>query len=698
MPLPSDYLERVYAGVLGKIIGVYLGRPFEQWSYQRIMADLGTITSYVHDKLGVPLVVTDDDIAGTFTFLRALEEHGVKPNLSAEEIGKTWLNNIVENRAILWWGGRGYSTEHTAWLNLKRGVPAPASGSTEINGITVAEQIGAQIFIDGWAMVAPGNPRLAAQLAEQAGRVSHDGAAVHAAMLIAAMEAEAFVSDDMDHLIDTGLSMIPESSTIVRLIADIRAWHATHPDWRRTRQLIEDKYGYENYSGNCHVVPNHALVIMSLLYAPDDFHLAQTIVNTSGCDTDCNAGNVGCLLGIKLGLAGIDAGPDWRGPVADRILISSADGGGAITDAVRVSMNIASLGHRLAGLTPPGAPKGGAAFHFSLPGSVQGFAADCTESAPGSLALGNGGNTLALRIKDLAPGQRVSAMTPTFSPPETLQMEIYDLMACPLIYPGQTVEAQARAENALSAPLTIGLRLEVYGRDDMLTALDGPFETIQPGGTCTLCWTLPDTGGQPIQKIGFVLSTERPGATGTVHVDRLGWSGTPTLLLRRPDEPSDFWRQAWVNDVSIFSKNFPAAFSISQSVGEGIIIHGTRDWRDYEVLSDVTIHLATEAGIAARVQGLRRYYALLLSRQGKVSLVKVRDDVRTVLADKPFDWSFERPYAVKLSVKGNTIACALDGDTLFTVVDDIDVYDSGGIGLVINEGALSTSEIRVGAV
>ncbi len=32
MPVPSDYLERVYAGVLGKIIGVYLGRPVEMWS------------------------------------------------------------------------------------------------------------------------------------------------------------------------------------------------------------------------------------------------------------------------------------------------------------------------------------------------------------------------------------------------------------------------------------------------------------------------------------------------------------------------------------------------------------------------------------------------------------------------------------------------------------------------------------------
>jgi len=27
MPIPNDYTERVYAGVLGKIIGVYLGLP-----------------------------------------------------------------------------------------------------------------------------------------------------------------------------------------------------------------------------------------------------------------------------------------------------------------------------------------------------------------------------------------------------------------------------------------------------------------------------------------------------------------------------------------------------------------------------------------------------------------------------------------------------------------------------------------------
>ena len=344
MSLPSDYIERVYAGVLGKLIGVYLGRPFEGWTYAKIMEKLGPIDYYVHERLGQHLVVTDDDVAGTFTFLRALEDYGVSPDLSSEDIGKAWLNYLIEHRSILWWGGNGNSTEHTAWLNLKRGIAAPASGSIAVNGSTVAEQIGAQIFIDGWAMVAPGQPELAARLARAAGEVSHDGESVHAAALWAAMEAEAFVSRDIDHLIDTGLSVIPKDCLIARLIADIRRWHAENPDWLTTRQLIQDTYGYDKFPGNCHVVPNHALMIMAILYAPHDFQAAQRIVNTAGWDTDCNAGNVGCLSGLMLGLEGIEAGPDWRGPVADRLLISSADGGNGINDAVRIAYYVANLG------------------------------------------------------------------------------------------------------------------------------------------------------------------------------------------------------------------------------------------------------------------------------------------------------------------------------------------------------------------
>src|SRR3981081_1841486 len=197
MLLPKQYVERVYAGILGKLIGVYLGRPFEGWTHDQIVKELGPIWYYVHDRFNQPLVVTDDDVSGTFTFVRALPDNNKTQEITSEQVGRTWLNYLVEGKTVLWWGGLGNSTEHTAFIRLKEGVPAPRSGSIELNGATVAEQIGAQIFIDSWALVAPGNPELAVRLAREAARVSHDGEAVFAAQLLAAMESQAFIEPDI---------------------------------------------------------------------------------------------------------------------------------------------------------------------------------------------------------------------------------------------------------------------------------------------------------------------------------------------------------------------------------------------------------------------------------------------------------------------------------------------------------------------
>src|SRR5690349_11862808 len=269
--VPPDYPERVYAGVLGKIIGVYLGRPFEGWTHEQIVANLGEIKYYVNDRHDLPvrnhqLVVTDDDISGTFTFLRALPDYNNSPNLTPAQIGQTWLNYIIENRTILWWGGLGNSTEHTAFLRLKHGIQAPRSGSIELNSRVVAEQIGAQIFIDGWGLVAPGDPALAADLARRAASVSHDGEAIYGAQVIAAMIAQAFVESNIDKLIDVAVDFIPNDSIIYRMITDLRDWHAADGnDWYAARAKLAARYGYDKYGGNCHIVPNHGLVILSLL-------------------------------------------------------------------------------------------------------------------------------------------------------------------------------------------------------------------------------------------------------------------------------------------------------------------------------------------------------------------------------------------------------------------------------------------------
>src|ERR1700751_4549544 len=245
---------------------------------------------------------------------------------------------------------------------MEFGHPGPEGRSNQLNGKTVAEQIGAQIFIDGWAMVSPGNPGQAAYLAEQAACVSHDGEAVHAARLLAAMEAQAFVEADIERLLDVGLGFVPEDCLIRRVVDDVRGWHAgdNNDDWERTRALIVERYGYDKFKGNCHVIPNHALIILATLYGGNSFQDTMRIVNTAGWDTHCNAGTAGCLSGIRTGLAGIDAGPDFRTPIADRMYISTADGGGSITDAVIEAQSLIATGHVLAGSSRTAALKNGA--------------------------------------------------------------------------------------------------------------------------------------------------------------------------------------------------------------------------------------------------------------------------------------------------------------------------------------------------
>jgi ADP-ribosylglycohydrolase len=683
-PLPADYLERVYAGALGKVIGVYLGRPFEGWSHDRIMRELGQIDYYVHDKLDVPLLVTDDDITGTFTFLRALPDYGNDADITPAQIGQTWLNYIIEGRTILWWGGLGNSTEHTAFLRLKHGIEAPRSGSIELNGQVVAEQIGAQIFIDGWALVSPGRPDLAAELARRAGTVSHDGEAVHAARALAAMEAQAFVESDLDTLLDTGLSFIPADSVVARMVRDIRDWHRTEPDWRRARDLLDESYGYDSYGGNCHVIPNHGLIVLALLYGGGEWDRSMMIVNTCGWDTDCNSGNLGCLLGIRNGLDGFGTAHDWRGPVADRIYLSTADGGRAITDVAAEAVRIANIGRALAGQESVD-PKDGSRFHFELSGSLQGF-----QLTGGSGDVANVEGALAVRWAD---SSGATATTPTFIPPEATTMPGYSLMASPTLYPGQRLQATVSADAGNGDPVDCRLVVTHYAGDDGLVTVAGSETTLRAGEVAALTWTVPDTGGQPIASVGITV-TPGADAPGTVRLDRLTWDGVPDVLFGRPADGGSMWHRAWVDGLDDFGARWPETYRLIQNDGRGLLMQGTREWADYQVSATVTPHMAEAAGIAARVQGLRRYYAVLIGNDGRARLVKSLDGER-VLAETALAWELGRVYHLSLTVTGNRIQAAVDGAALFDIEDAERPLDGGGIALVIQNGRAGCEEVRV---
>lgn len=698
LALPHDYAERVYAGILGKMIGVYLGRPFEGWTYEKISAELGEITGYVHEKLGVPLIVTDDDLSGTFTFVRALEDYAYTPDLTPAQIGQTWLNYIVEDRTILWWGGMGNSTEHTAYLRLKRGITAPESGSSRLNGKVVSEQIGAQIFVDGWAMLSPGDPAQAASLARRAGSVSHDGEAIYASQVLAAMEALAFVEHDLQKLLDVGISFIPKDSITSQMIQDIRAWHREEPDWRKTRASIAEKYGYNTYGGNCHTLPNHALIILALLYGEDQFQKSLTIVNTSGWDTDCNSGNVGCLLGIKNGLSGLSGGPDWRGPLADRLYISSADGGRAITDAVNETYYLVRAAHILT-RTPFTPPKGGARFHFSLPGSIQGFQLETSTTSPFTLTnvthpRDMSQRCLALRYDELRANQPVCIATPTFIPADAINMPGYSLQASPTLYSGQRVQAMLFADQENSAPITCQLFIRVYDTNDQLKVIQGPKILLSAGEESRITWGIPDTNGAPIAAIGLRYEAAQT-TQGYIYLDFLTWSGAPEVTLTRPKEKGTMWHRAWVNGVDQFESWWPdESYRLMQNSGRGLIIQGTREWMDYQVKAVLTPHMAEAVGLGARVQGIQRYYALMIFQTDHVRLIKVHDG-EIVLAERNLAWVPDHQYDMVLQVRGSNIQAWIDEQQIFDIEDYNSPLLSGGVALICQEGRMGCDRVIV---
>jgi hypothetical protein len=460
--------------------------------------------------------------------------------------------------------------------------------------------------------------------------------------------------------------------------------------------IMEKHYGYDRFGGNCHIVPNHGLIILALLYGEDSFQKSLMIANTCGWDTDCNSGNVGCLLGIKNGLAGIDAGPDWRGPVADQLYLPTADGGSCITDALTQTYKIVNMGRALAGEKPL-APKNGARYHFSLPGSVQGWTLEQSVESKGTAQVRNLGGKLAINYQALAAGRVARVAAATFITPETARQGGSALFASPTLYPGQTVRAAVSADGHNARPALVKLYLQHAGEGEALTRVYGPEVLLAAGQGHELTWTVPEVGGQPIVRLGVEI-VANDGADGRVDLDWLTWSGEPDITLIRPAGGGDLWRKAWVEGVNTFqpwgTTGPGQVFSVIQNEGRGLAIHGTRDWRHYSVSASLTPHLAKTAGLAARVQGMRRYYGLLVTADQTLRLVKVLDGEH-VLAEMPLTWTQnDSTLAMELTVKGNRITGTVDGKKL-EATDTDHPLESGGIALVIEEGRLCSGPVRV---
>lgn len=700
MKMITNYEEDVYAGLLGKVVGVYMGRPFEGWNKEALEAKWGLVNRYVHEDVAQPLVVSDDDISGTLTFIRAMEDSGKYAETSSKDFGNAWLNYIIENKSVLWWGGAGSSTEHTAYLRLKQGISAPYSGSMALNGQNVAEQIGGQIFVDAYGLVAPGKPELAAELARRAATVSHDGEAVYAAMLLAGMISAAFIEKDMTCLLDIGLSLIPAESTIARVHREVRRWCSEDGDWRITFQRINDHFSPKKFLGG-HIVSNHALMVLAWCYAPDNFQMSQAIVNTAGWDTDCNAGNVGSLMGAKVGLAGINKQYDFQGPMADRLVIPTGEGTRGVSDVLIEALHLAKIGRRVMGWEELPAAKNGALFHFEMPGALHGFMAENDNFAVrGTAQVTNtasiqsaGSRAMLISYRELSEGSCARISTPVLA---RFSNHPYAHMSCPRLFPGMTVTMKGIAGEQHGDNVKLRLFTRQLSIDDSPAAISySAPQIISAGQPFTLNFQQPDTG-MPVVDLGLEINGVNRSA-GEFQIDSVDISGTPAFKIPNHIPMLDKEAPGWINSMErIGYYNFiyddGELTEITAGENRGVLVTGTSAWQDYTITADIAMHMADEAGIIVRYQGLKRYYALL-QRAGKLQLICQGNEER-VLAEIEHLWPCDEFRQLKVQCRGSEITAWCAGKELFSINDSC--YPNGGAGFLAKMGKIGVRNGEIG--
>ena len=339
----DEYLKKVYAAWLGKVIGVRLGSPVENWTSDQIMAKYPKEEGYLVDY---DIYASDDDTNGPLFFVRALLDN---ETIDAETIGNTFLNYLQEYKGFFWWGGVGVSTEHTAYENLKKGIKAPLSGSREVNGLTMAEQIGGQIFSDCWGYVAGYDADRAKKLAAMASSVTHDGNGIQGGIFVAVAITLAMQRNDIHEVIEETLTYLNKDMEYYKVARDILSFYEENKDdYRKCLKYIQTNYGYDKYPGVCHIIPNMALMIMAMSYGDNDFDKTLIILNRCGWDTDCNVGNVGSIMGALLGLEGISE--KWILPINDVLNASSAIGSLNIQSVSESAKLFTRLAYKLEGI------------------------------------------------------------------------------------------------------------------------------------------------------------------------------------------------------------------------------------------------------------------------------------------------------------------------------------------------------------
>jgi len=322
----AELYDRIYGAWLARCAGCQLGKPVEGDSKAniRIAAELSTgypLSNYFGAIVNPPPSISrrhwspnntslidrmsfmerDDDTDYTIAGLRILEMYGV--DFTTEHIAGYWLSQFPYHRV--------YTAERIAYRNLVDGLMPPET-ARYLN--PAREWIGAQIRADAFGYVCPGLPEKAAELAFKDASLSHTKNGIYGEMMVAGMIAAAFVTDDIDQIVEIGLSEIPAECRLAKAIRDTVEWTKSDGDWEKTADRIAAELGH--YQG-CHTITNAAIVVLGLVAGQLNFGKTIGISVMAGFDTDCNGATAGSIVGIILGAKAIPE--KWIAPFNDTV-------------------------------------------------------------------------------------------------------------------------------------------------------------------------------------------------------------------------------------------------------------------------------------------------------------------------------------------------------------------------------------------
>ena len=290
-------MNKIKGGWAGQAIGCTFGGPTEFRFCGTMIQDYvsipwpdGYMKNWYENSPGLY-----DDVYMDLTFVGVFDRLG--------------LDAPVDSFAMAF-ANAGYPLWHanqSARYNILNGIMPPASGNWQNN--PHADDIDYQIEADYSGLMSPGMPDAASKISDRIGHIMNYGDGWYGGVYVGAMYTLAFVSDDINFIVEEALKTIPEQSRFSQCMKDVIQWHKDYPDdWKRTWFECQKKWSEDIGCPDGALVPfnidaviNSAYILIGLLYGGGDFSKTLEIAARCGQDSDCNPASVGGILGAILG-------------------------------------------------------------------------------------------------------------------------------------------------------------------------------------------------------------------------------------------------------------------------------------------------------------------------------------------------------------------------------------------------------------